>query len=202
MIPITNGKAESSEADILLGVKPIETNYNGYRFRSRLEARWAVFFDALGVKFQYEPEGFDLGAEGWYLPDFRLPEQGVFVEIKPYRHYDDWPGEDAAKPFALDHIMRQEEDLRVIVLCGEPGPVKAYDDDNSYNGFVSGDNSYYWCECPDCGAVGTQFDGRSARNKHVSGCKALTGDKGYNLNSPRIIAAWKASRRARFEYGE
>lgn len=28
-------------------VKAIDTVYKGYRFRSRLEARWAVFFDAL-----------------------------------------------------------------------------------------------------------------------------------------------------------
>jgi hypothetical protein len=28
-------------------IKAIETSYKGYRFRSRLEARWAVFFDAL-----------------------------------------------------------------------------------------------------------------------------------------------------------
>ena len=42
-------------------IKPIETVYNGYRFRSRLEARWAVFFDQLGIKNEYEKEGFDLG---------------------------------------------------------------------------------------------------------------------------------------------
>ena len=41
-----------------MDIKPIETYYNGYRFRSRLEARWAVFFDALGVPYEYEPEGF------------------------------------------------------------------------------------------------------------------------------------------------
>ena len=40
--------------------KAIETVYNGYRFRSRLEARWAVFFDALGVKYEYEAEGFEM----------------------------------------------------------------------------------------------------------------------------------------------
>lgn len=39
---------------------PIETRYKGYRFRSRLEARWAVFFDVLGVRWEYEPEGYDL----------------------------------------------------------------------------------------------------------------------------------------------
>jgi hypothetical protein len=64
------------------GLKPIETKYKGYRFRSRLEARWAVFFDALGVPYEYEKEGFDLGKTGWYLPDFWLPGLGYWVEIK------------------------------------------------------------------------------------------------------------------------
>ena len=41
-------------------IKAIETKYKGYRFRSRLEARWAVFFDTMGIEWIYEPEGFDL----------------------------------------------------------------------------------------------------------------------------------------------
>lgn len=65
-------------------IKPIETIYNGYRFRSRLEARWAVFFDALKIKYEYEPEGYDLGDGVYYLPDFYLPEFDLFVEIKPF----------------------------------------------------------------------------------------------------------------------
>jgi nucleoside 2-deoxyribosyltransferase len=64
-------------------VKAIETCYKGYRFRSRLEARWAVFWDALGVPYDYEPQGFDLGELGWYLPDFWLPNEKLWVEIKP-----------------------------------------------------------------------------------------------------------------------
>jgi hypothetical protein len=63
-------------------LKAIETVYNGYRFRSRLEARWAVFFDALGVTYEYEKEGYDLDGT-WYLPDFWLPTLQVFVEVKP-----------------------------------------------------------------------------------------------------------------------
>ncbi len=63
-------------------IKAIETRYKGYRFRSRLEARWAVFFDALSIKWEYEKEGYDLGAAGWYLPDFWLPESNTWVEIK------------------------------------------------------------------------------------------------------------------------
>ena len=51
--------------------RAIETRYKGYRFRSRLEARWAVFFDALGLKWEYESEGFELPS-GRYLPDFKV----------------------------------------------------------------------------------------------------------------------------------
>lgn len=64
-------------------IKAIETRYKGYRFRSRLEARWAVFFDALDVPWEYEPEGFDLGAAGRYLPDFWLNPWGAWFEVKP-----------------------------------------------------------------------------------------------------------------------
>ncbi len=66
--------------------RAIETRYKGYRFRSRLEARWAVFFDALGLKWEYEPEGFDLGDGVRYLPDFKATSPTGLVawyEIKP-----------------------------------------------------------------------------------------------------------------------
>ena len=36
-------------------INPIETVYNGYRFRSRLEARWAVFFDEAAIPYEYKP---------------------------------------------------------------------------------------------------------------------------------------------------
>lgn len=62
-------------------IKAIETKYNGYKFRSRLEARYAVFFDSLGIQYYYEHEGYSL--EGLaYLPDFYLPHYDSFVEIK------------------------------------------------------------------------------------------------------------------------
>jgi hypothetical protein len=63
-------------------MKAIETRYKGHRFRSRLEARWAVFFDALKIKWTYEPEGFELRDGGRYLPDFFLPTHDLWVEIK------------------------------------------------------------------------------------------------------------------------
>ncbi|MFB7440204.1 hypothetical protein ACFC01_17905 [Streptomyces mirabilis] len=64
-------------------IKAIETRYAGCRFRSRLEARWAVFFDQLGITWEYEPQGYIVGPERVpYLPDFWLPELGLWVEVK------------------------------------------------------------------------------------------------------------------------
>ena len=64
-------------------VKPIETVYKGYRFRSRLEARWAVYFDEAGIEYEYEPEGFELSDGTRYLPDFYLPGFQIYAEVKP-----------------------------------------------------------------------------------------------------------------------
>jgi hypothetical protein len=66
-------------------LKAIETRYKGCRFRSRLEARWAVFFDTMGWKWTYESEGYERNWNGQrhrWLPDFYLPEFKCLVEIK------------------------------------------------------------------------------------------------------------------------
>lgn len=76
-------------------LKAIETAYRGCRFRSRLEARWAVFFDALGLEWEYEPEGFELQDGTRYLPDFWLPEPAVWAEVKPGKYDED----NFRKPF-------------------------------------------------------------------------------------------------------
>lgn len=62
-------------------IKAIETRYGGCRFRSRTEARWAVFFDALGIAWEYEREGYELPS-GRYLPDFWLPNFESWFEVK------------------------------------------------------------------------------------------------------------------------
>lgn len=105
-----------------MDIKPIETFYNGYRFRSRLEARWAVFFDSLGVDYEYEPEGFVLPSGKMYLPDFRvkcwgtrgLPE--VFRD--PFTLYVEVKGEMTEE---------DEEKIREFYEAGHPilvvGPI-------------------------------------------------------------------------------
>ena len=68
----------------------ISTRYHGRQYRSRLEARWACFFDLLGWRYEYEPCDF----EGW-IPDFVLCEAfTVFVEVKPVTTF---PQDVAAK---------------------------------------------------------------------------------------------------------
>lgn len=79
-----------------MGIKAIETKYKGYKFRSRTEARWAVFFDHLNIRWEYEHQGYEISEVGRYLPDFHLPSfrdmsydggltftrESAFVEIK------------------------------------------------------------------------------------------------------------------------
>jgi hypothetical protein len=69
-------------------MKAIPTIYSGYKFRSRLEARWACFFDALDVAYEYEPEGYALDGIN-YLPDFRITQPGsrarYWLEVKGQR---------------------------------------------------------------------------------------------------------------------
>lgn len=64
----------------MVRIQAIPTHYEGVRFRSRLEAKWAAFFDLMGWPWTYEP--FDL--EG-YIPDFTIDfDRPVLVEVKPY----------------------------------------------------------------------------------------------------------------------
>lgn len=108
-------------------IKAIETEYKGYRFRSRLEARWAVFFDANGIEWQYEPEGFVLDLGNWYanppagvslsgsqayLPDFYLPQVKMFAEVKPQ-----WP---SPNELALCNSLSENSKKTVLILDGPP----------------------------------------------------------------------------------
>ena len=65
-------------------IPSIPTTHNGQRYRSRTEARWAVFFESQAIPFGYEREGYQTEA-GWYVPDFTFtaaPRLTIF-EVKP-----------------------------------------------------------------------------------------------------------------------
>lgn len=63
-------------------IKAIPTRYDNYHFRSRQEARFAVWLNEMDIPYRYEPEGYSLGNGVYYLPDFYLPTLALWVEIK------------------------------------------------------------------------------------------------------------------------
>ena len=68
-------------------IKAIDTEYKGYKFRSRLEARFAVYLDALSASWEYEKEGYALPVNGNYLPDFLVTsfpkcDRPFWLEVK------------------------------------------------------------------------------------------------------------------------
>lgn len=68
-----------------MDIKPIETVYNGYRFRSRLEARCGVLLNGMSKRYEYEPEGIEAPDGTKYLPDFYIPDEGIYIEAKQER---------------------------------------------------------------------------------------------------------------------
>lgn len=163
-------------------MRAIETLYKGYRFRSRLEARWAVFFDALKIEYQYEPEGFVLSDGSLYLPDFYLPvfSGGCYVEVKP-------TGGDFSKARLL-HLDSKKD----VWLAEGPPDFKAT-----------------WCWRwldgePDLIDVVPMYD-EAEREKRFFTCPGnLDENNRFEDPGPHTIyhRAIHAARSARFEHGE
>jgi hypothetical protein len=98
-------------------MKAIETTWRGWRFRSRTEARWAVALTVAGKRFEYEAQGYALPS-GWYLPDFWLPEEKTWIEVKgvgPTPREVALAGELAAATKAI-----------VLIAVGSPDPAVRY----------------------------------------------------------------------------
>lgn len=93
-------------------IKSIPTKYNGYTFRSRLEARWAVFFDELKIEYEYEKEGYEIAGIK-YLPDFWLKTVNMWAEVKPEKHFD-----KAAKNLCIQ--LANQTEYEVLLLGGLP----------------------------------------------------------------------------------
>lgn len=153
-------------------IKAIETVYKGYRFRSRLEARWAVVFDTLGVKWEYEKEGFNLDPEGagfYYLPDFWLPEFELWVEVKGVPKPEDYikltrlcylsgPGTDSV---VVSEIPDDPDETPVVLGCIEID-IEPSEPEEAVHKLFSGGHAYggeYNMTCPVCGTDYVFFTG-------------------------------------------
>lgn len=187
-------------------LKAIETFYNGYHFRSRIEARWAVFFDDLGIAYEYEKEGYSLeGAK--YLPDFWLPRHDCWVEIKGTRDLSECDKASRLAQMAgqWTFVFGGKIDEPEAAYLDSPGGYRTIRTAGSCAyGFEPGWRDwklafYLWSECPDCGEVGL-----AGISEHIlphmhqdCGCKSLP-----LTDSIRLKAAYATARQARFEHGE
>ncbi len=190
--------------------KAIQTLYHGYRFRSRLEARWAVFFDALGIKWEYEPEGFNLHGNIYYLPDFYVPSLDMYFEVKA----SELTGEEERKC----ELLRDETDKPVVALIGTPGQFFIENEDRDAKIFCwdmtdgSAGCSYFDCVLYAHEAFGIIFavhDQFSSR-KFCRGCMfqaenrivQFAGRWDNAMSIEKTIEAATRARSARFEHGE
>lgn len=181
-------------------MKAIETRYAGYRFRSRLEARWAVFFDSLELEWEYEKQGYELPS-GLYLPDFWLPALEVWVEVK---------GQEPSRDELRLAEQLSEHHHSAAVFWGLPGEhfatVFCADVTDSTGG------SSDWDECVWCyDRTDRRFklqsgDTRSCRTYHhralLEPFPGLIGALDPHSFPLTIQHACNLARAARFEHGE
>ncbi|MDH0117390.1 hypothetical protein N7379_23155 [Rhizobium pusense] len=107
---------------MIYDVAAIPTRYNSVQFRSRLEARWAAFFDLAEIKWDYEP--FDL--DGW-TPDFLIKGKvPALIEVKPlyFSEFEslsiDQAKTAAGKAFRSASQRRENPQFETIVLGAGP----------------------------------------------------------------------------------
>ena len=185
-----------------MSIKAIQTKYKGYRFRSRLEARWAVFFDAIRLEWQYEPEGFELSSGEWYLPDFWIPlpnhepGAGYWTEIKGTDPTEN--EKEKARQLAW------QSGHNTIILVGSPWPGEVH----------------YWKFLRPYPRYSTPPEGRIFSDDPTFSCKAWSTPEKPELyisypcgaaliayeDDRYVEADWmkaaKTARSARFEHGE
>lgn len=170
-------------------IKAIETYYNGYRFRSRLEARWAVFFDSLKIRWLYEPEGFSIDGQ-LYLPDFYLPDCKQFFEVKG--------------------VMSGKDMEKINALIGQGFSVTVGMDDGKFRSCgLFGDNEFLLddqrdsilCRCNKCGCL---YFSSVAGSWECQCCGYHDGSSTMSILmwGDGTLDRWDIARQARFEYGE
>lgn len=193
-------------------IKPIETYYNGIFYRSRLEARWAFFFDCLEIKHFYEHEGFAIKVNGKnfnYLPDFYIPKQeypipvkqDMYFEIKPSRELS---SEEENKLDAFSTAM-SATGAKIGVLREVPKDGFSLSDNFVYEKFMvfsEGQDCYYRiCLCPFCWAFGYEFEGKWDRiicECGVAKQKVNPSFESFSMTEKMLLSACRSAAGARF----
>lgn len=182
--------------EFCMKIKAIETVYNGYRFRSRLEARRAVFFDTLGVKYEYEPEGYVLPDGTCYLPDFYLPiGGGIYLEVKGKK--------PTSEEYKKAELLGVGLDKPIVIAVGLPGENWGELCDQNEHvplGWYDAFPALYlpelrWCFAYDKSRI---FDYKKFDMSEVRADSNLLWVTGLPYGTRAVLAA----KQARFEHGE
>jgi hypothetical protein len=179
-------------------LKAIPTHYDGRFFRSRTEARWALFFKVMEAGYDYEPEGYHLPSGRMYLPDFklRLPSGYLWIEVKPRVEDSDGKMEEFAECIeGTDRatILPSLNAYFEMIRGGDLGSIGM----DCYFGDGGFDQPFLFCACQICGTLGFEFDARSDR----IGCCPTSEDKGYTHDHSLIMNALSIALSYRFEGG-
>lgn len=97
-------------------IEAIPTIYDGITYRSRTEARWAIFFKELSLNFKYEQEKIEFEDGITYLPDFYIEDFDCYFEVKG--SHDSLVIEEAHKAKRLSEMKK-----KVLLAIGAPSPV-------------------------------------------------------------------------------
>ena len=155
-------------------IRPIETRFGGVLFRSRLEARWCVFWDSRGVPWEYEKEGYELPS-GRYLPDFWLPQHRCWVEIKgqkPTEHELDLlhdlagtTGTPAYLFWGTPGAWKWQRDVKGLAFVWMPTEKSWWPEEREQSSALglSFDSDHAFTECIHCGQIGIEWQGRAER---------------------------------------
>ncbi|MDQ8209635.1 hypothetical protein QEH52_19100 [Coraliomargarita sp. SDUM461003] len=172
-------------------MKAIETAYRGYRFRSRLEARWAIYFDEIGIEWEYEPEGFEFDNGIRYLPDFFFPQVKLWGEVKA--------GRFSQKELEKVKMLVKGTEQSCILLEGTPDERsyalvgKATDSDE----IIVGEESGYDC------VISMYHNYPRDEGRFYTHTGGLTeADFEWNGLFDDVREAVHSARSARFEFGE
>jgi hypothetical protein len=191
-------------------IEATPTIYKGVRFRSRLEARWAVFWDELGVKWEYEPQMFELPDGKQYIPDFWIVDLALWVEIKP----NETIAREEEATLKCSQLAYKTGDLVYLDQGGFAWPIS--EDWEYSNAFVPGgaevysvlfvyitepvqgdfiyhSENHYWATCPECGKLGIAKPLRESytiKINYIFSCNCYTRNHWLESSSERLMEAY------------
>lgn len=187
-------------------IKSKKTKYGVIFFESMIEARWAAFFDCLGIKYEYEPTFAEVETGCRvvnYKPDFFLKDLNKYIEIKP------------SKPYGIENTKAAgwaKHIGDIIVLFNLNPPTMELE--NGWLFFSEGQDqtpilfdAYWWWECPKCGHIDID------EYAQITSCGCYSQDffnkiyeeeiKGIKISpsrerSARLLAAYKTAKNYNF----